>query len=139
MTVAYAICAVSDIPNRRARGFELVRIVDGAEKPWPIFVVRWDRQVFAYVNRCPHNNVNLDWETNQFLEPGTKTIVCGKHGSLFELATGKCIDGPCLGKDLAPVQVSVLDGDICVVGVELAEFDEDGGGSAESEAAPRSA
>jgi len=125
MTVAYAICAASDIPNRRGRGFELVRVVDGAEKPWPIFVVRWDKQVFAYVNRCPHNNVNLDWETNQFFEPGTKNIVCGKHGSLFELASGRCIDGPCLGKDLEPVPVCVLDGDICVVGVELAELPDD--------------
>ncbi len=83
--------------------------------------MRWGKQVFAYVNRCPHDGVNLDWETNQFLDETGRLIVCGKHGSKFDLATGKCIDGPCLGKDLEPVRVAVLDGDICVTGVTLAE------------------
>ena len=32
-------------------------------------MVRWGRQVFGYVNRCPHDHVTLDWERNQFLDP----------------------------------------------------------------------
>ena len=122
MTIAYAICAATDIPNRRGRAFSLLRVdEDKAERPWHIFVVRWDKQVFGYVNYCPHDGVNLDWETNQFLDPGMKRIVCGKHGSLFELATGKCIEGPCMGRSLEPVKLAVVDGDICVTGVTLAE------------------
>ncbi len=122
MTIAYAICAATEIPNRKGRAFSLLRVnEDKTESPWHIFVVRWDKDIFGYVNRCPHDGVNLDWETNQFLEPYTRRIVCGKHGSLFELATGKCVDGPCLGKSLEPVSVSIIDGDICVTGVTLAE------------------
>lgn len=122
MTIAYAICATSDIPNRRGRAFSLLCVgEDKVERPWHIFVVRWDKQVFGYVNRCPHDGVNLDWEANQFLDPGAKRIVCGKHGSLFELATGKCIEGPCEGQSLEPVSLTVIDGDICVTGVTLAE------------------
>ncbi len=122
MTIAYAICALSDIPNRRGKAFSLLRIEeDKAGQPWHIFVVRWDKQVFGYVNRCPHDGVNLDWEPNQFLDPVTRRIVCGKHGSLFELATGKCIEGPCEGQSLEPVSLTVIDGDICVTGVTLAE------------------
>jgi nitrite reductase/ring-hydroxylating ferredoxin subunit len=124
MTVAYAICAATDIQNRRGKGFSLLRVnEDKTESPWHIFVVRWDKHVFGYVNRCPHDGVNLDWETNQFVEPFSRKIVCGKHGSLFELATGKCVEGPCLGQSLEPVSVSVIDGDICVTGVTLAEDD----------------
>ncbi|MFZ1110644.1 MAG: Rieske (2Fe-2S) protein [Rhodomicrobium sp.] len=122
MTIAYAICAETDIPNKRGRAFSLLRVAeDKSEQPWHIFIVRWGRQVFGYVNRCPHNGVNLDWETNQFLDESGRLIVCGKHGSKFELATGKCVEGPCLGQGLEPIHVAVVDGDICVTGVALAE------------------
>ena len=124
--IAYAICAMSDIPSQRARGFQLEIVnEDGTKKPWPIFVVRWGKQVFGYVNKCPHDGVNLDWERNQFLDPNGIRIICGKHGALFELGTGMCVDGPCKGRSLQPIALSILDGDICVTGVTLAEEEED--------------
>ena len=102
--IAYAICSMNDIPSQKARGFHLERVTeDGARKPWPIIVVRWGRQVFGYVNRCPHDGVNLDWERNHFLDPNGMRLMCGKHGALFELGTGRCVDGPCMGKGLEPV------------------------------------
>lgn len=122
MTPVYAICAAKDFPNRSGKAFSLLRVgEDERETPWHIFVVRWDKKVYGYVNRCPHNGVNLDWETNQFLEQGSNRIICGKHGSLFELETGKCIEGPCQGQSLERVSLAVMDGDICVTGVTLAE------------------
>ncbi len=122
MSMVYAICGANDIPNRRGKAFSLLRIEEGqAPQPWHIFIVRWDREVFGYVNRCPHEGVNLDWEPNRFVEPGEKRIVCGKHGSQFELATGTCVEGRCVGESLEPVSLSVVDGDICVTGVTLAE------------------
>ncbi len=126
--IVYAICAMSDIPSQKARGFNLVRIEDnGEKKPFPIVVVRWGKQVFGYVNKCPHNGVHLDWERNTFLEPNYGLrLMCGKHGALFELGTGTCIEGPCKGRGLVPVDLAVVDNDICVVGVTLAEdADED--------------
>lgn len=60
--VAYAICSLNDIPSKRAQGFQLMVVAeDGSPRPWPIIVVRWGRQVFGYLNRCPHDGVNLDW------------------------------------------------------------------------------
>lgn len=123
--VAYAICSMSDIPSQKARGFHLMRVdEDGTRRPWPIVVIRWGRQAFGYVNRCPHDNVNLDWERNQFLDPNHPRLMCGKHGSVFDIATGACIDGPCKGQSLEPVPLAILDNDICVVGVTLVEDDE---------------
>jgi nitrite reductase/ring-hydroxylating ferredoxin subunit len=123
---AYAICRMQDIPSQRARGFQLARIDDtGAERAWPILVVRWGRQVFGYVNLCPHDGVNLDWERNQFLDPNGVRLMCGKHGALFELGTGMCVDGPCKGKSLQPVALEIIDDEICVIGVTLAEDTED--------------
>ncbi|TCT07857.1 Rieske (2Fe-2S) protein [Aquabacter spiritensis] len=122
---AYAICRMSDIPSQRAAGFHLEIVEpDGRRRPWPIIVVRWGRQVFGYVNKCPHDGVNLDWERNQFLDPNGIRLMCGKHGALFELGTGICVDGPCKGRGLTPVGLVVLDDDICVTGVTLVEDDE---------------
>ncbi|MBV5272068.1 MAG: Rieske 2Fe-2S domain-containing protein [Afipia sp.] len=124
--VAYAICSMNEIPSQKARGFHLMIVGDdGNPRPWPIIVVRWGRQVFGYVNKCPHDGVNLDWERNQFLDPNGIRLMCGKHGALFELGTGNCVDGPCKGRSLTPVALAVLDDDICVVGVKLAEEPEE--------------
>jgi nitrite reductase/ring-hydroxylating ferredoxin subunit len=130
--LAYAICAMSDIPSQKARGFQLMRVdEDGTARPWSIIVVRWGRQVFGYVNKCPHDGVNLDWERNQFLDPNGIRLMCGKHGAQFELGTGMCLEGPCKGRSLQAVELSVIDNDICVVGVTLEEEEED-----EDDAAP---
>jgi nitrite reductase/ring-hydroxylating ferredoxin subunit len=123
--VAYAICGMNDIPSQKARGFQLMIVdEDGCPRPWPIIVVRWGRQVFGYLNKCPHDGVHLDWERNQFLDPNGTRLMCGKHGALFELGTGACVDGPCKGNGLTPVALAVLDGDICVTGVRLVEDEE---------------
>jgi len=120
--IAYVICGMSDIPSQKARGFHLLRIEDdGTEKPLSIVVVRWGRQVFGYVNKCPHDGVNLDWERNQFLDPNGIRLMCGKHGATFELGTGMCVEGPCKGRSLTPVDLSIIDNDICLMGVKLAE------------------
>jgi nitrite reductase/ring-hydroxylating ferredoxin subunit len=96
----------------------------GMRRPFPIIVVRWGKQVFGYVNKCPHDGVNLDWEHNQFLDPNGIRLMCGKHGASFELGTGICVDGPCKGRSLDPVALTIVDDDICVTGVTLVEDDE---------------
>jgi nitrite reductase/ring-hydroxylating ferredoxin subunit len=124
--VAYAICRMSDIPSQKARGFQLMIVGDdGAHRPWYILVVRWGRQVFGYVNKCPHDGVNLDWERNQFLDSNGIRLMCGKHGALFELGTGICVDGPCKGRSLMPVALTVMEDDICVTGVTLVEEEDE--------------
>ncbi|MFQ3451987.1 Rieske 2Fe-2S domain-containing protein [Bradyrhizobium sp. UFLA01-814] len=123
----YVICGFNDIPSRRAMGFHLMIVGDdGKHRPWSIIVVRWGKKVLGYLNKCPHNDVNLDWERNEFLDPSGIRLMCGKHGSTFELGTGRCVDGPCKGRELTPVALTVLDGDICVIGVRLVEEDRAG-------------
>lgn len=122
----YAICAVDELPNRRARGFVLGRRHDdGAVRPWPIFIMRWGRQVLGFENRCPHDGVHLDWERGQFLDGEGLRILCGKHGARFDMGTGACVEGPCIGAALTSVALVVdAEGDICVTGVVLEECDE---------------
>ncbi|HZU65318.1 MAG TPA: Rieske 2Fe-2S domain-containing protein [Novosphingobium sp.] len=129
----YAVCALEEIPNRRARAFVLARAgADGAPRPWPIFILRWGRHVRAYENRCPHQGVHLDWERGEFLDGEGIRIQCGKHGALFDLGTGACVAGPCLGEGLVPIEAVIEEGEICLAGVDLLEDeDEDSGQGAE--------
>lgn len=122
---AYAVCSLNDVPNQKARSFQLLRIDDdGNQKAWNIVIIRWGKHLLGYVNRCPHDGTNLDWERHQFLDANGMRLMCGKHGALFELGNGVCVDGPCKGQSLEPVAVCLLDGDICITGVTLAEDDE---------------
>lgn len=122
----FAICALTDIPNRRAVPFVLARR-DGAGNvgAWPIFVLRWGRNVRAYENRCPHQQTNIDWERGEFLDGEGIRIQCGKHGALFDLGTGQCVEGPCMGEGLTAIEVLIDDeGDVCLVDASLVEDDD---------------
>ena len=80
------------------------------------FVVKRDGQIYAYLNRCPHLGVELNWQEDQFLDSEGALIQCATHGALFLIEDGRCVSGPCLGEYLTPVDVSVEQGYIVVTG-----------------------
>lgn len=102
------ICRLDDIPDRSGRGFTVT--LDGEQRA--IVVVRTGRSVRAYVNECPHLGLNLDWAPDAFLDFEKRYILCGKHGALFRIGDGVCIDGPCYGQALEAVAVTVRDGEV---------------------------
>ena len=101
------LCRLEDIPDGEGRGFELVGGDD-------IFVVRRGERVFGYVNSCPHTDSPLDWVENQYMSLDKSHILCATHGAEFRIEDGYCVLGPCRGKSLAPVAVTVRDGDIVI-------------------------
>ncbi|WP_084579027.1 Rieske (2Fe-2S) protein [Sphingomonas azotifigens] len=118
----YAICPLSALPSRQPRSFVLLRRdAEGQPRPWPIVVIRWGKHLLGYENRCPHAGTNLDWERGQFLDSSGTRLQCGKHGALFDLASGACIDGPCVGAALTPVALVIDEDEVCVADVELVE------------------
>jgi nitrite reductase/ring-hydroxylating ferredoxin subunit len=71
------------------------------------FVVRLPSgELRAYVNRCRHANLPLDWADGQFLDEGG-LLACRAHGARFLPDDGLCVAGPCLGKKLRPIRVEV--------------------------------
>ncbi|MDA0705744.1 MAG: Rieske 2Fe-2S domain-containing protein [Proteobacteria bacterium] len=83
---------------------------------WPLhgFVVRQGHAVHAYENYCMHVGHPLNWMPDAFLTKDRSSIICASHGALYEIDTGLCFAGPCLGKSLRRVAVSVRDGTIFV-------------------------
>ena len=78
------------------------------------FVVRHGGRPRAYVNRCPHLGVELDWEPGQFFEVSGLYLVCSTHGAIFEPGSGLCIAGPCRGARLQAIAVSEQEGRILI-------------------------
>lgn len=120
----YAVCHVNDVAKRRAVGFVLARVDDeGKTVPFPVIITRHVGKYYAYVNRCPHQGSRLDFEPKQFLDPTQRFLLCGKHGSQFDIPTGLCNDGPCKGARLERVEVLVDEEEVCIAGVRIAEED----------------
>ena len=119
----YAICAASDIEKGDAKAFSLSRLAeDGETRPFPIVVVRTHGDEFhGYVNVCPHNGTWLNFGDGTFFSRDRAFLQCGRHGALFEIDSGLCIQGDCKDDGLEPVAVAVIGGDLCICGVALVE------------------
>lgn len=95
------LCRVSQLEEPGSQAFE--RELPGEEQPLEFFVVRRDGEVYAYRNRCPHTGAPLEWQPDSFLDMDGSFIECAMHGALFEMDSGLCIHGPCVGDRLQPV------------------------------------
>ena len=71
------------------------------------FVVNVDGTHHAYVNRCRHVPMALDWVDNQFFTDDGRWVQCATHGAYYEPATGECIAGPPCGKALVRIPLRV--------------------------------
>jgi nitrite reductase/ring-hydroxylating ferredoxin subunit len=71
------------------------------------FLVNFDGAFYAYVNRCRHIALTLDWVDNRFFTEDGRHIICANHGATYEPKTGECIWGPCLGASLQRVALEI--------------------------------
>ena len=111
-----AVGALAGIDNPGCREFS---IGDG---DWPFkgFVVRKGDEVFAYQNSCMHVGHPLNWMPDAFLTKDRSAIMCASHGAVYEIDTGLCVAGPCIGKELRQVDVAIRDGVVYVEGPDSA-------------------
>lgn len=74
-------------------------------QPARAFALRFDGRVVAYLNRCAHVPVEMDWQPGEFLDLDRRWIVCSIHGATYEPADGRCIGGPCGRSRLMSLEV----------------------------------
>ena len=79
-------------------------------QPARAFALRFDGRVVAYLNRCAHVAVEMDWQPGDFLCDERRWIICSMHGAAYEPADGRCVAGPCRGARLMAVTVHEADG-----------------------------
>jgi nitrite reductase/ring-hydroxylating ferredoxin subunit len=103
---AVSVCRLDDLQVGQARGFD----------PWDagrdtVFLVRRGGVLRAWRDRCPHDGVTpLPWRRHAYLNAARDRIVCAAHGALFDIDTGICTLGPCLGQSLTPMAFDIVDG-----------------------------
>jgi nitrite reductase/ring-hydroxylating ferredoxin subunit len=64
----------------------------------PAFAIRYGGVARAYLNRCAHVSMELDWRPGQFFDADADRLVCATHGALYDPASGMCIGGACAGR-----------------------------------------
>jgi nitrite reductase/ring-hydroxylating ferredoxin subunit len=81
----------------------------------PAFVVRHGGRAYAYVNRCGHIPVELDWQPAEFFDYSGLYLICATHGALYSPQSGRCLAGKCAGKGLHALPVIEQDGKIYLI------------------------
>jgi len=109
-TLSTPLCNSDEIEDPGSRGFEIKH----GRNQLSLFVVHRDDVFTAFINRCPHTGVNLEWQEDRFLDMDNRYIQCATHDALFETDSGLCIAGPCVGQSLQPVSIEIIDGVIHV-------------------------
>ena len=75
-------------------------------------LVYYEGDLYAYVNRCRHISLSMDWVDNHFFTEDGRYLICANHGATYEPATGECVWGPCFGAFLQGVPLEVTQGRI---------------------------
>lgn len=92
---------INELEENQSKGFTV--------KDTAIFAVKRDGQLYVYKNDCPHLGINLEFQADTFLDLDQHFIQCANHGALFEVESGECISGPCLGQNLTPYPFEIED------------------------------
>lgn len=65
---------------------------------YPAFVLRRAGSPRAWLNRCRHVAIELDWIPGQFLNQDATAMVCAADGATYDPRTGACQSGACRGR-----------------------------------------
>ena len=93
--IEHILCRLADLPDGGSRGFD-----PAGHGQASVFAVRWGAEVHVYADRCPHEGTPMAWRRDAYLNAAGDRIVCAAHGALFEIDSGLCVLGPCLGDRL---------------------------------------
>lgn len=115
------ICQSAELRNGAAAvGFDLRH----AGLSSRAFAVRFQDKAHAYLNRCTHVAMEMDWQPDRFFDATGLWLVCASHGAQYQPATGICVGGPCRS-GLIKLQLRESDGVVhwlCEYPFSLSEF-----------------
>ncbi len=103
------ICDASDL-EEGGKGVRFAVCAGGEETTG--FVVRYDKRARAYLNRCAHVPIELDWNEGQFFDSSGLYLMCSTHGAIYAPESGRCEGGPCRGGRLRPITVVERDNQV---------------------------
>jgi len=101
-----ALCRSQDlVEGGRAVSFDVVY----GGQTCRAFAVRWRGQAHAYLNRCTHVAMEMDYQPDRFFDDSGQWLLCATHGAAYAPDTGRCAGGPCRG-GLVKIALTERDG-----------------------------
>lgn len=61
------------------------------------FAIRFEGHARAYLNRCSHVAMELDFQPNRVFDDTGQWLLCATHGAVYHPESGACAGGPCRG------------------------------------------
>ena len=61
------------------------------------FAIRFNGLPHAYLNRCSHVAMEMDFQPDRFFDTEGRWLLCATHGATYSPQTGECVGGPCRG------------------------------------------
>lgn len=90
--------------------------VDYFGRPAPAFAVRYGGRVHAYLNRCSHVAMELDWQEGIFFDFAGRDLICSTHGAVYDARSGRCLGGPCNRAPLVKLAIEERNGMVYYMG-----------------------
>ncbi|MDO5659199.1 MAG: Rieske 2Fe-2S domain-containing protein [Paracoccus sp. (in: a-proteobacteria)] len=105
------LCQLADLPEGQARGF-----LPHPQARRQVIVMRRGNGVVAYWDSCPHyaGGTPMAWRKDAYLNGDATHFACHAHGALFDIDSGECVIGPCLGRRLTRVPVQLCNGAVLI-------------------------
>ncbi|WP_019673634.1 Rieske (2Fe-2S) protein [Psychrobacter lutiphocae] len=116
MTQTIQLC--EQIKLCEQRDFEetnCLRVPNPNNKKKSILIIKKDNALYAYENSCPHFSIPLDYKKGKFHTYKNEVVMCAHHSAMFNITTGECIDGPCMGHSLTSIAIQIVDGEVFLI------------------------
>jgi len=104
--ITQRICVNHTLPERGYVNFQVS--VQGDLQA--ALLIRFEQQVYAYLNRCLYSSKRLDSEEATVFDPSGEFLFSTAHGICYDPKTGDGLSPICLGQRLTPLRV-VEEGD----------------------------
>lgn len=102
----FPLCASTDLENGGiAVPFDVVYYGQSCRA----FAVRYQGVAHAYLNRCTHVPMEMDYQPGRIFDDTGQWLLCATHGAAYQPDTGGCAGGPCRG-GLVKIALSERDG-----------------------------
>lgn len=90
--------------------------LEDPEQIHPAFVIRYAGKAYAYLNRCAHIPMEMDWSPGRLFSLDKQHLICATHDAHYLPDTGVCTAGPCpRGSALVKLNIAEREGQVVLL------------------------